>query len=90
MTKKFIMAIVGPRDADSVMNALVAHQYPVTRAASSGGFLRRGSLTLFVGVDEQDVPSVLDVIRFACHSEPEPDQHRATLFVLEAPLYEHL
>ncbi len=90
MTKKIILAIVGTADADSVANALVAHHYPVTRISSTGGFLRRGNVTLIVGVDSEALDSALDVIRFACHSEPEPEQHRATLFVLNALQFEQL
>lgn len=89
MNKKMIMAIIGQADADSVMNALVAHKYPVTRISSTGGFLRRGSVTLFIGVDEGDLESALDVIRFACHSTPQPDEHRATIFVLGSAAFEH-
>lgn len=89
MNKKIILVIVNPADADHVLTALVAHQYPVTRATSAGGFLRRGSVTLIVGVGEDEVDSALDVIRFACQSEPQPDEHRATLFVLGSAVFEH-
>jgi uncharacterized protein YaaQ len=90
MTKKIILAIVGSADADNVTNALVAHHYPVTRLSSIGGFLRRGSTTLIVGVDEDDLSSALDVVRFACRSEPQPEQHRATLFVLNAAAFDQV
>jgi uncharacterized protein YaaQ len=89
MNKKIILAIVNPDDAEHVMTALVAHQYPATRMTSAGGFLRRSSMTLIVGVEEGDVNSALDVIRFACQSEPQPDQHRATLFVLGSASFDH-
>ncbi len=90
MTRKIILAVVGPADADSVITALVAHQYPVTRLSSMGGFLRRGNVTLLVGVQQEQLNSALDVIRFACRSEPQPDQHRATIFVLNAELFEQV
>jgi uncharacterized protein YaaQ len=90
MTKKIILAIIGEADAESVVTALVAHQYPVTRLSSTGGFLRRGNVTVLVGVDEGSIESALDVIRFACHSEPSPEQHRATIFVLNASVFEQI
>ncbi|MFC1960327.1 cyclic-di-AMP receptor [Chloroflexota bacterium] len=90
MNKKLILAVVGPADAESVANALVAHQYPVTRMSSMGGFLRQGNTTLLAGVGEDEVESALDVIRFACHSEPKDKQHRATVFVLDAPAFEQI
>ena len=89
MAKKIILAIVGSENAESVLNALVAHQYPVTRISSTGGFLRRGNITLLVGVDEDSLSSALDVIRFACHKE-QPDEHRATIFVLSAAAFEQI
>lgn len=90
MNKKLILAVVGPADAESVANALVAHQYPVTRMSSMGGFMRQGNTTLLAGVSAEDVESALDVIRFACHSEVKDDQHRATVFVLDAPAFEQI
>ena len=90
MAEKVILAIVGQNNADHVVNALVAHQYSVTRLSSTGGFLRRGYTTLIIGVDESQLKSVLDVIRFACHDEPPPDEHKATLFVLNAEGFEHI
>ena len=83
--QKMIMAIVGPADADDVLHALVAHEFEATRVGSAGGFLRRGNVTLFVGVPEANLEAALQVIRDACQSKPEPDQHRATLFVMNAP-----
>ncbi|GAB4574522.1 MAG: hypothetical protein Kow0077_21500 [Anaerolineae bacterium] len=90
MSTKFVLAIVDDRNARSVMESLVAHQYPVTRASSTGGFLRRGSVTFLIGVDEAQVESVLDVIRFACHVDADEGDFRATIFVLNATAFEQV
>jgi uncharacterized protein YaaQ len=90
MTKKIILAVIGQADTDSVVNALVAHQYTVTRLSSTGGFLRRGNTTILVGVDDPNIDSALDVIRTACQSEENPEQHRATIFVLNASAFEQV
>ncbi len=91
MAEKFIIAIVGAADSENVMNTLVANHYAVTRIASTGGFLRRGGqTTLLIGVDESAVSHALDLIRSACRSEPQPDEHRATLFVLDTVLFEQI
>lgn len=82
--EKLILAVVGPENVDAVMESLTAHQYEVTRLSSTGGFLRRGSVTLIVGVEEADLESALDVIRFACRNEPKSAEHKATLFVVDA------
>jgi uncharacterized protein YaaQ len=86
---KLIIAIVRDADAGSVVDQLVTHGYRVTRVASTGGFLRRGNVTLLIGVEEQHVQTVIDMLRDTC-SPPEPDQHRATIFVVDAPHFEQV
>jgi len=86
---KLVIAIVHDVDAGAVVEQLVAHQYRVTRVASTGGFLRRGNVTMFVGVEDHQVQSVIDVLRDTC-SCPDPDQHRATIFVVDAPHFEQI
>ena len=85
---KLIIAIVRDVDAGPVTDQLVAHGHRVTRVASTGGFLRRGNVTLLIGV-EQHVQPVIDILRDTC-SPPEPDQHRATLFVVDASHFEQI
>lgn len=86
---KLIIAIVRDIDAGPVIEQLVAFDYRVTRVASTGGFLRRGNATLLIGVEEQQVQSVIDLLRNTC-SPPEPTHHRATIFVVDAPYFEQV
>lgn len=86
---KLVIAIVHDVDAGSVVEQLVARQYRVTRVASTGGFLRRGNVTLLIGVKEQHVQPVIDVLKETC-GPPEPGQHRATIFVVNAPHFEQV
>ncbi len=86
---KLIIAIVRDSDDRQVLDALVARSYRVTRVASTGGFLRRGNVTLFVGVEPDQVQAVLDAVRDAC-APPGPGEHRATVFVVDAPHYEQV
>jgi len=86
---KLILAIIRSIDGGPVIDALVTRSYRVTRVASTGGFLRRGNVTLLIGVEEEHVDPVIDVLREAC-SPPEPGQHRATIFVVDAPHFEQI
>jgi len=86
---KLIIAIVRDVDAESVIDQLVTRSHRVTRVASTGGFLRRGNVTLLIGVEEQHVQSVIDVLRDTC-SSPEPGQYRATIFVVDASHFEQV
>jgi uncharacterized protein YaaQ len=86
---KLIIAIVHDVDAGPVIERLITHSHRVTRVASTGGFLRRGNVTLLIGVEEQQVEPVIDILRDTCTS-PEPGQHRATVFVVDASHFEQV
>ena len=80
---KLILAVIRDIDSEAVIRTLVDAGYRVTRLASTGGFLRRGNMTLMVGVEEPDVQKVIGLMRKAVGA-PEAAQHRVTLFVLDA------
>ena len=80
---KLILAIVRDGDDLNVMTELVARGHQVTRVASTGGFLRRGNVTLLIGAETDQTQAVIEIIRAACPA-PETGQKRATLFVLDA------
>ena len=84
---KLILAIVRADAVDPVSRALVDQRYAVTQISSVGGFLRRGSTTLVVGVDENQVESVMDTIRTASNQLNKAEGHPATIFVLNASQY---
>lgn len=86
---KLVIAIVRDVDAGPVVERLVTEGYRVTRIASTGGFLRRGNVTLLIGVETDRVEGVIALLRETC-SPPEPGQHRATLFVVEAAHFEQV
>lgn len=86
---KMIIAIVRDRDTNPVSTALTSAEFRVTHIASTGGFLRRGNSTLFVGVEDDKVESALEVIRKNLEPPDGPDQKRATIFVLNVNHFTH-
>lgn len=80
---KLMIAIVKDSDALSVIDALVEHQIRVTRIASTGGFWRRGNVTLLIGVPAEQVDEVLRLIEAHC-APPQAGEHKATVFVVPA------
>jgi uncharacterized protein YaaQ len=84
MNKKLILAIISADAVEAVSRALVERKYPVTQISSVGGFLRRGSTTLVIGVDDVQVQAVLAVLREACGPFSKNEAHAATIFVLNA------
>jgi uncharacterized protein YaaQ len=79
---KMIIAILRDDDNEPVSQALVSSGFRVTRVASTGGFLRRGSTTLMIGVDDEKVDEAIETIRTHVSPSHEPGSRRATLFVL--------
>jgi uncharacterized protein YaaQ len=87
---KLMFIIVPNDDVDGIVQLLVDNQFRVTRVASTGGFLRRGNVTLMLGVEEGMVQPVIDLLRKECVPAPEYSQHRATIFVVDMPFFEQI
>ncbi len=93
---KLIIAVVQNDDADAVVDALLEADFRTTRLASTGGFLRRGNTTLLIGAFEDQIDTVLNIIRQHARSaaqapEDTPGmspQAAATVFVLDLEEYE--
>ena len=68
---KLIVAIVQAMDARVLMDALMTAGYRATKIGSTGGFLVRGNVTLLVGVEDDKVAGVLDILRQYCHGRRE-------------------
>jgi uncharacterized protein YaaQ len=64
---KLVVAIVQDRDNDLVIETVNARKLRVTRIATSGGFLGQGNSTLLIGVEDSQVPLVLELLRKTCH-----------------------
>jgi uncharacterized protein YaaQ len=63
---KLVLAIVQGEDAGQTVQALSAAGIPVTRFASSGGFLQQGNATLLIGVEDERVDQVVQLVRENC------------------------
>lgn len=79
---KLILTIISDNNSDPVSQALITDGFRVTRIASTGGFFRRGSTTLLIGVSDDQVDAAIDVIRNNTGPSPDPTMKRATLFVV--------
>ncbi|MBR5280086.1 MAG: cyclic-di-AMP receptor [Clostridia bacterium] len=65
---KLVLAIVQDEDSVNVMDELNINGFMVTKMCSSGGFLRVGNTTLLIGVEEDGVARVLEIIESTCKS----------------------
>jgi len=87
---KLLMIIVRDVDGAAVTQTLVENGYRITRMASTGGFLRRGNITLMTGVEDEKVHEVIELLRKVCCPPEEDGQHRATVFAVDMPYFEQI
>lgn len=79
---KMILAVLRDEYSSQVSQSLVEQNFRVTRLASTGGFFRRGSTTLMIGVEQGRMDEAIKVIDTHCGPPAEAGAKRATLFVL--------
>jgi uncharacterized protein YaaQ len=65
---KLIMSIVHSDDADNLLKALTDAGHKATLVSTTGGFLREGNATVFVGTDNDTVEEILQLIKENCHT----------------------
>ncbi len=86
---KLLFMIVRDIDADNVLQGLVDQKFRVTRVASTGGFLRHGNVTMMSGVEDDQVESVIGLLRKLC-CPSDDGGHSATIFVVDMPYFEQI
>lgn len=66
---KLIVAVISNnRDKQKLCDALIQQEFRFTEMSSTSGFLRRGNTTLLIGVPDEQVATVLDLIRQLCQT----------------------
>jgi uncharacterized protein YaaQ len=66
MPLQLAVAIVQEEDADAAVNALIARRLAVTRIATTGGYLKTGSATLLMALDDDQLEVATAVLRSTC------------------------
>jgi uncharacterized protein YaaQ len=84
--------IIQNEDADILTRRLNNAGVRVTRLNTVGGFLSRGNVTCLVGVREDEVERVLEVVRKTCHTRkryinPVPSAAEPAHLALSTPAY---
>ncbi len=68
---KFIVSVVNQDDVLLLVDALVTSGYRVTTFKTAGGFLRKENVTLFTGVEDEQVEDVVRLIQDNCHTRTQ-------------------
>jgi uncharacterized protein YaaQ len=64
---KLVVSIVNSDDSHDLTEALKEAGFQSTTISTTGGFLREGNATMIIGVSDEKVGAVLNIIRENCH-----------------------
>jgi uncharacterized protein YaaQ len=82
-----MIAIVDDADYDKIARVLTEEEYWVTCIASTGGFFRRGSTTLLIGLEEEKISRAMEIIKQNSTKSDGAASHKAAIFVLNIKEY---
>lgn len=63
---KLVLAIVQDEDSKSLNEAFTKNGVRSTRLTSTGGFMRSGNSTFIIGIEDNKVEAVIDIIEEVC------------------------
>lgn len=68
---KLVVAIVQKDDVRALTRALRAQRFPFTHTSSTGGFLRKGNATFAMGIRDEQVEPLLQVLKENCKARTQ-------------------
>ncbi|WP_125705251.1 cyclic-di-AMP receptor [Lacticaseibacillus daqingensis] len=60
---KLILAIVQDKDSNLLSSEFIDNNIRATKLSTTGGFLKSGNTTFIIGIDDERVPEVLQIIK---------------------------
>jgi uncharacterized protein YaaQ len=88
--QRLVIAILRDAGGEDVLKALLEAGFRVTRIASTGGFMRRGTSTFLIGAEKERVEPAIQLIREYSAPAIDPGLKRATVFVLKVDQFEQI
>jgi len=68
---KLVLTVVHDEDAHNLVHNLSEAGFSTTKLASTGGFLKKGNTTLFIGTQKEKVNEVIQIIKDTCNTTTE-------------------
>jgi len=68
---KLVIAVVQDKDSNRLSNALIREGFRATKLASTGGFLRAGNTTFLIGIEDDRISELLQVIKANCKTRDQ-------------------
>lgn len=93
---KLAIAIIQDEFSSKVMKSLLAEKIRTTKLSSTGGFLKSGNTTLLIGVEDDKVDYVVELIKNNCKSkkikdgEDEITVGGANIFIMNIDQYQKI
>ena len=63
---KLLIAVINSDDSHVVLDEITKAGFYATKLSTTGGFLRAGNLTLLMGVEDDKVDELLEILRANC------------------------
>ena len=86
---KMIIAILRDSDCDPVTQALTEQSFRVTRIGSTGGLLKRGTGTLLLGLEDEQVDRAIEIMRRRIPPSTGSEK-RASIFVVPVESFQQI
>ena len=68
---KLLIAVINSDDSHVVLDEITKAGFYATKLSTTGGFLRSGNLTLLMGVEDDKVDELLEILRAHCRKREE-------------------
>jgi uncharacterized protein YaaQ len=68
---KLVISIVHHDDSRPLVDNLLQNGHRATVISTTGGFLKEGNATVFVGIDDELLDDVLDIIKATCRTRTQ-------------------
>lgn len=68
---KLVIAVISSRDTSALLDALNSEGFGATLVNTTGGFLRQGNSTVFVGVEEERLNRLFNIIAQTCRTRTQ-------------------
>ncbi|EKB54780.1 MULTISPECIES: cyclic-di-AMP receptor [Facklamia] len=68
---KLLVAIVQDQDQQILGKAFLENNIRATKLSSTGGFLRSGNTTFLIGIEDERIDEVLEIIKQSCQSREQ-------------------
>ncbi|MGX4686410.1 cyclic-di-AMP receptor [Vagococcus sp. JNUCC 83] len=68
---KLLLAIIQDKDSSRLQTTFNKENVRATKLSTTGGFLKSGNTTFIIGIEDERVEEVLEIIKSVCHSREQ-------------------